>query len=453
MTPRDIPFEYGIIIGMIFGWFVMKCIAAAQFSKYHKMVVAERVKGKVDAYNDKIKGMDYATRFIKKANLDRFLDLASLDLFKESCKAALFEQYLDFFLTLNSTEDGDSRKLKLILHHDSLSDKLLSVIREGFDEIYPAIEKKLPNKYFKHIADNMAEAEVIEKNAKDVLSSIYGEYHDEDQDADPELHPREDVAETTTDESYASIEDIAKYNTVEDADILSKFNYDYISDVIDNSLQSIPTMQQQLPNIVYGYGINFNHLLNGFTGNSKEINDTSRTVYTDIIDKICAFYNVTCSSNPEEIGMDLFNTAYYMYDFFVSKFFDNMILFFSMYIIKERDNIISGFKEIKTNNREADNIIQYTKQIFKSDSLAYIYANIEYVLSSMGTFDIPLNDIIDYVLGENTLESNNLKLIVTDNGNFFRDNYYNRMIRNTDIIADIVVAIRMSLQKYGSQFE
>ena len=124
-----------------------------------------------------------------------------------------------------------------------------------------------------------------------------------------------------------------------------------------------------------------------------------------------------------------------------------------MYIIKERDNIISGFKEIKTSNREADNIIQYTKQIFKSDSLAYIYANIEYVLSSMGTFDIPLNDIIDYVLGENTTESNTLKLIVTDNGNFFRDNYYNRMIRNTDIIADIVVAIRMSLQKYGSQFE
>lgn len=237
------------------------------------------------------------------------------------------------------------------------------------------------------------------------------------------------------------------------ADILSKFNYDYISDVIDNSLQSIPTMQQQLPNIVYGYGINFNHLLNGFTGNSKEINDTSRTVYTDIIDKICAFYNVTCTSNPEEIGMDLFNTAYYMYDFFVSKFFDNMILFFSMYIIKERDNIISGFKEIKTSNREADNIIQYTKQIFKSDSLAYIYANIEYVLSSTGTFDIPLNDIIDYILGENTTESNTLKLIVTDNGNFFRDNYYNRMIRNTDIIADIVVAIRMSLQKYGSQFE
>ena len=216
MTPRDIPFEYGIIIGMIFGWFVMKCIAAAQFSKYHKMVVAERVKGKVDAYNDKIKRMDYATRFIKKANLDRFLDLASLDLFKESCKAALFEQYLDFFLTLNSTEDGDIRKLKLILHHDSLSDELLSVIREGFDEIYPAIEKKLPNKYFKRITDNMNEAETIEKDAKEVLDTVYGGDHDEDPDTDPELHPREDVAETTTDESYASIEDIAKYNTVED---------------------------------------------------------------------------------------------------------------------------------------------------------------------------------------------------------------------------------------------
>lgn len=235
------------------------------------------------------------------------------------------------------------------------------------------------------------------------------------------------------------------------ADILNKFNYEYISDVIDSSMEAIPTMQQQLPNIVYGYGVHFNHLLNGFTGSIKTIEDTSTEVYTNIIQKICDFYNVQFTENYETL--DLFNAAYNIYDFFISKFFNNMILFFSMYIINERDNIIEAFKEIKMNNREGDNIIQYTKQLFKSDSLAYIYANIEYVLSNMGTFDISLNDIIDYTLGENTDASNYMKTIIIDNGNFFRDNYFNKMIMNKNIIADIVINIRMSLQKYGTQFE
>lgn len=235
------------------------------------------------------------------------------------------------------------------------------------------------------------------------------------------------------------------------AGILNKFNYEYISDVIDSSLESIPTMQQQLPNIVYGYGVNFNHLMNGFTGGSKIIQDTSTDVYTNIIQKICDFYNIQFTENYE--NLDLFNAAYSIYDFFISKFFDNMILFFSMYIIKERNNIIESFKEIKMNNRDGDNVIKYTKQLFKSENLAYIYTNIEYVLSNMGTFDIPLNDIIDYTLGENTDASNYLKSVIIDNGNFFRDNYFNKMIMNRTIIADIVINIRMSLQKYGAHFE
>lgn len=213
---QNIPVEIAIAIAFIFGWIVGRLLMLAERFK----VVANRrrynVKEKVSIYNDKLKRMDYAARFIKKADIDRFLDLASLDLFKESCKAAIFEQYLDFFLTLNSAGDEDSRKLKLIFGYDGMSDELIDIIREGFDEIYPAIEKKLPNKYFKHITDNMNEAEAIEKDAKEVLDTVYGGDHDEDPDTDPELHPREDVAETITDESYASIEDIAKYNTVED---------------------------------------------------------------------------------------------------------------------------------------------------------------------------------------------------------------------------------------------
>lgn len=237
------------------------------------------------------------------------------------------------------------------------------------------------------------------------------------------------------------------------ADILNKFSYDYISDVIDNSLQSISTMQQQLPNIVYGYGVNFNNLLNGFDNNQLEIENTSADVYNNIIEKICDFYNIGVADTVQESGMDLYNVAYCMYDFFVSKFFNNMIHFFAMYIIKERDNIMSDFKELSSGNKANDNIIQYTKQIFKSNSLAYIYANIEYVLSNLSTFDIPLADIIDYILGENTNESNFLKSIIIDHGNFFRDIYYGKMLTNIDIIADIVINIRMALQRYGVNFE
>ena len=38
-------------------------------------------------------------------------------------------------------------------------------------------------------------------------------------------------------------------------------------------------------------------------------------------------------------------------------------------------------------------------------------------------------------------------------GNFFRDNYFNKMIMNRTIIADIAINIRMSLQKYGAHLE
>lgn len=217
LQPGSISPEIEICIGILLGWAIGLLTQYIMMTKKLSDIRREKLKQKVRIYNEKLNHMDYATRFIKKADIDRFLDLASLDLFKETCKAALFEQYLDFFLILYSVDDRDDRKINLIFCYADMSGEMTEIIREGFDEIYPTIEKKLPNKYFKRITDNMNEAEAIEKDAKEVLDTVYGgDDQDEDPDADPELHPREDVAETTTDESYASIEDIAKYNTVED---------------------------------------------------------------------------------------------------------------------------------------------------------------------------------------------------------------------------------------------
>lgn len=233
------------------------------------------------------------------------------------------------------------------------------------------------------------------------------------------------------------------------ANILDKFNYEYISDVIDSSLENIFIQKSQLPNVVYGYEINFNNLLDGFTGNADEIQLKRYNIYTDIINKVCDFYNLEFTGNLE--SMDIYTVAYSLYDFFVSNFFDNMIRFFTMYIVYERDNIMNNFKEIRTMKKDNENIVQYSKQLFKNESLAYIYSNIEYVISNITTFDIPLQDIINYTATDRVL-GEFLSSILLDKRNFFRDKYCS-FILNENFVADNIIAIKSELQKIGSSFE
>ena len=112
---------------------------------------------------------------------------------------------------------------------------------------------------------------------------------------------------------------------------------------------------------------------------------------------------------------------------------------------------MNNFKEIRTMKKDNENIVKYSKQLFKNESLAYIYSNIEYVISNITTFDIPLQDIINYTATDRAL-GEFLSSILLDKRNFFRDKYCS-FILNENFVADNIIAIKSELQKIGSSFE
>ena len=96
LQPGSISPEIEICIGILLGWAIGLLTQYIMMTKKLSDIRREKLKQKVRIYNDKLNRIDYAARFIKKADIDRFLDLASLDLFKESCKADLSNIWISF---------------------------------------------------------------------------------------------------------------------------------------------------------------------------------------------------------------------------------------------------------------------------------------------------------------------------------------------------------------------
>lgn len=157
-------------------------------------------------------------RFIKKVDINQFLEAGSFELYEELSYNEIKREYIDLFFNINvdiynkinntfSIFKSSNRKFV----YDYLDTEFKYNVYQTLNE-----NEKISGKYYKSAKKNMSEAEQIEQDAVELLLSKYGDDDDDDLESDPELHARDDSNDTIDDEeTYATFDDISKYDTVE----------------------------------------------------------------------------------------------------------------------------------------------------------------------------------------------------------------------------------------------
>ena len=118
--------------------------------------------------------------------------------------------------------------------------------------------------------------------------------------------------------------------------ILSKFDSNYIFDVINDKLNNISFATSLIePNIVNAFETNFKVMNDQFPGDSQNIINIREQVYRDIIRILTQKFNLQFNTIDDTI--DPYTAAYYAYDFLVCNRNNIMINFFTAFIVNNKD--------------------------------------------------------------------------------------------------------------------
>lgn len=163
----------------------------------------------VQEFNEHVKVEDLVSRIDKSANLD-----LPFELYMEYIQMEMFDEYRSMFLS-------EYKQFQHIAEgNNSISMRTLNnVLNVGINHIYDVYfsdNDLLYRVYTNNVNRNIKDGEDIEEQERE--NNLL--YDDDDnefiKDEDTELHPREDLNNNVDiPETYASFDDIEKYNTVE----------------------------------------------------------------------------------------------------------------------------------------------------------------------------------------------------------------------------------------------
>ena len=163
----------------------------------------------VQEFNEHVKVEDLVSKIDKSANLD-----LPFELYMEYIQMEMFDEYRNMFLS-------EYKQFQHIAEgNNSISIRTLNnVLNVGINHIYDVYfsdNDLLYRVYTNNVNRNIKDGEDIEEQERE--NNLL--YDDDDsefiKDEDTELHPREDLGnDIDIPETYASFDDIEKYNTVE----------------------------------------------------------------------------------------------------------------------------------------------------------------------------------------------------------------------------------------------
>lgn len=239
------------------------------------------------------------------------------------------------------------------------------------------------------------------------------------------------------------------YNVVSENElsvVLSHYNSQFVFDIVSDAIQKRNTNISIIPapNIVGSLETNFKTIMEqyNYQDAKDEVMKVRFETYKEIINMICTNCNLSFNFTD---ATDLYSTAFYMYDFYVSNFSQYLISFFGGFILKERNSIYDklNLAEMRKNK---DSSTIYGKKSYKDIKLAIINANIDAVVYDLMSFDIRLPQIIATVIPDRNI-ANFLMNVASDNGDFFRVMYGGCL--NGPLHANLISEIRFMLQKYA----
>lgn len=239
---------------------------------------------------------------------------------------------------------------------------------------------------------------------------------------------------------YISNSDIYQVNAERDITvILSRFNTNYIYDCIENALLSKYTTQFIIPNpnLVRSLEDNFTIMKQDFPDDIDNILKCREETYSEIINYLCSKFNLSFNDNDT---IDLYSAAYYLYDFLVSGYLSKLTIFFSKYILHEKNNLYKTFnldRFKKTTN------INYGKKLFKDSVTSTILIQISYIIEQLSAFDFDFESIVNIIYDNDDI-AKFITSLFYDNGYFY--NFYKQDISNPYIKPNIITNIRLFIQ-------
>ena len=228
------------------------------------------------------------------------------------------------------------------------------------------------------------------------------------------------------------------------ATILSQFDSNYIigvvEDTIKNQFNYFDTIPK--PNIVQSFEDYFKELYATYPSDKDNIDDTRNEAYHNIMDIICSKFNL---NKFETENTDIFTLAFYLYDFFVSKFNFYMVNFYSKYITEEKSNIFINMGLQKASENRVDVSSNYNRYAFGDDEeLAIVIANLPNVLSALRSNDIPDATVYGYSYANNPAIISLFEDHIDPAISIF--SLYNNILFNQYIYPNAITQIRLKLQ-------
>lgn len=231
------------------------------------------------------------------------------------------------------------------------------------------------------------------------------------------------------------------------AAVLSHFNNDYIYATVTQSINmKIRPYTMPMPNIVVSYEQYFKQAIDTYPGARDQIWNARNDVNAQIIKILCDAYQLVFDDQDVQ---DLYSSAVYLYDFLVSNFQNNLVEFFTNYILKEK-NSIYDILNMGTLKRNKDSSTMYSKKIYRNTRLGIICANLDVVIDNINVFDIDFNTYVNTVYGnEYKTIAKHIEMIVSPLNDFFKT-YISAQFA-TALKPVLITSIRLRLQELASE--
>ena len=228
----------------------------------------------------------------------------------------------------------------------------------------------------------------------------------------------------------------------EATNILSHFNDDYILNVVADNIDRRLTSYMSIINLISSIETNIMHIIDTYPHQKDDIMNRRENIYGSIINIIVNRFNI-------EYGVydfiDNKNSAYYMYELFISSFKDNLINLFTSIIFKEKNNI---FNILESNGlkRKKDSSTTYGKKMYNNPKLAVINANLEESLEYVFSLNLNLSDILNNIYDNKSIIKH-LELTISPRGDIYRELFVLPFKQDPMLKVNLINDIRLNIHK------
>lgn len=223
--------------------------------------------------------------------------------------------------------------------------------------------------------------------------------------------------------------------------VLGYFSAEMNMSILDDILNDrIRNHSQVIANLPLSYETNIKLAIDSYPDINPELLEKRTQTYLAIIGRLCSYHNLICNLGETT---DIYAVAYYLYDFLISSFQNNIIRFYYNFVLKEKAQIYESLNLGETRKNKDSSTI-YSKRISNGfdNVLMSIHANLDSVIDLLAGYDITLADFIRTVYPPQV--ANFLNSILVDNGDFYK-RYIIPIITGPDR-ALFITRIRLILQ-------